>query len=154
MSTCCLVCSGLHARYTDVFNVFLSFPFRCGQCESVCVGVDLDENWVCTESAFSTQNPRVHGPVVRAADCRSAGPCGSTLFRNERNDKESQKSDVLVSRLVMCMNYFRCSDVRWIKTALLSIMSVSVCGNFGSELSRGPASRQATPSEGGGRCRA
>ena len=24
ISSCCLVCSGLHARYTDVFNVFLS----------------------------------------------------------------------------------------------------------------------------------
>ena len=27
MSTCCFVCPGLHARYTDVFNVFLSCPF-------------------------------------------------------------------------------------------------------------------------------
>ena len=38
MSTCCFVCPGLHARYTDVFNVFLvsfldvnprGIPFSC-----------------------------------------------------------------------------------------------------------------------------
>ena len=42
------------------------FPFWCGRCESTYRWW----SWLL----LSTQNPRVHSPVVRAADCRSAGP--------------------------------------------------------------------------------
>ena len=99
MSTCGFVCSGLHARHTDVFYVFLSFPFLVWTVCSVYMGVDLDENWACTESIqwlwlllwiwqglekFCVSSTimviktefwtGVHSPVVRVADCRSAGP--------------------------------------------------------------------------------
>ena len=61
------------------------FPFWCERCESVYVGVDLDDNWVCTESTFLflwIQNPRVHSSMVRAADCRSAGPWFNSGWRS------------------------------------------------------------------------
>ena len=32
ISTCCLVCSGLYACYTDTFNGSYRFPFRHEQC--------------------------------------------------------------------------------------------------------------------------
>ena len=32
----CLVCSGMHARYTDVFNVFLSIPLPGVDGVSLC----------------------------------------------------------------------------------------------------------------------
>ena len=38
------------------------------------MGVDLDENWL--------QIPWVHSPVVRAADCRSAGPWFNSGWRS------------------------------------------------------------------------
>ena len=36
MVSCCLVYSGLHARYIDVFNVFLSFPLPGVDGVSLC----------------------------------------------------------------------------------------------------------------------
>ena len=87
ISSCCLVCSGLHARYTDVFNVFLSFPFS--GVDGVKLPVTLVVSWwrgsrgtmVVMETyrwwswlLLWIQNPRVHSSMVRAADCRSAGP--------------------------------------------------------------------------------
>ena len=101
------MCSGLHARCTDVFYICSSrFPSWCGRCESVYMEVDLDENWVCTESTqwswlvpwiqglekilcfvytmvIKTEDwTRVHSPVVRAADCRSAGPWFNSGWRH------------------------------------------------------------------------
>ena len=107
MSICCFVRPGLHARYTDVFSMCSSrFPSWCGRCESVYMGVDLD--WVCTRVgtqmvelivALDTRSgeilcfvytmviktelwTRVHSPVVRAADCRSAGPWFNSGWRH------------------------------------------------------------------------
>ena len=39
--SCCLVCSGLHARYTDTFNGSEQFLFRHEQCELVRVRVKV-----------------------------------------------------------------------------------------------------------------
>ena len=56
MSTCCFVCPGLlHARYTDVLYTMII----------------KTELWT-----------RVHSPVVRAADCRSAGPWFNSGWRS------------------------------------------------------------------------
>ena len=83
------------------------FPSWCGRCESVYMGVDQDENWVCTESTqwswlllwiwqglekFCVSSTTmviktelwtgVHSPVVRAADYRSAGPWFNSGWRH------------------------------------------------------------------------
>ena len=39
--SCCLVCSGLHALYTDTFNGSEQFPVRHEQCELVRVRVEV-----------------------------------------------------------------------------------------------------------------
>ena len=94
ISSCCLVCSGMHARYTDVFNVFLSIPFWCGWCEASgntgcelvtgqswnngCYGLYRWWSWLL----LWIQNPRVHSSMVRAADCRSAGPWFNSGWRS------------------------------------------------------------------------
>ena len=47
---CVLGCT----RATLMYSMCSSrFPSWCGRCESVYMGVDLDENWVCTESTRS-----------------------------------------------------------------------------------------------------
>ena len=110
IASCCLACSGLHARYT-VHSMVLTdslsdtntsgIPFSC-TCPvyrwwswlllwtrqdqerfyvSSATMVIKTELCQYTEYRIRTQISRVHSPVVKAADCRSAGPWFNSGWR-------------------------------------------------------------------------
>ena len=85
------MCSGLNAGYTDTFNGSDQFPFRHEQCELVrvpcgsCLIAVADlwsllwtrqdrERFYVSSATMVIKISRVHSPVVKAADCSSAGP--------------------------------------------------------------------------------
>ena len=80
--SCCLVCSGLHARYTDTFNGSDQFPFRHEQCELVRVRVEVvlrlllwtrqdRERFYVSSATMVIKISRVHSPVVKVEISRS-----------------------------------------------------------------------------------
>ena len=82
MSTCCFVCPGLlHARYTDVFYTcrYTDGGFGCRSRYGARSGEILC--FVYTMVIKTELWTSVHSPVVRAADCRSAGPWFNSGWR-------------------------------------------------------------------------
>ena len=91
IASCCLVCSGLHVRYTEAFNgshchvnLWLWYWTRQDRERfyvSSATMVIKTELCQYTEYRIWTQISRVHSPVVKAADCRSAGPWFNSGWR-------------------------------------------------------------------------
>ena len=81
------------------------------------MGVDLDENWVCTESTFLLiwiQTPRVYSSMVGAADCRSAGHWFNSGWRSWFTFVTG--SDNLTNQIIQMYNIM--SPIRTVITAI------------------------------------
>ena len=88
--SCCLVCSGLHARYTDAFNgsynslldmnnvcwyvLVRQLPHCCADLWLLIWTRQDREGLSVSSATMVIKISRVHSPVVKAADRRSAGP--------------------------------------------------------------------------------
>ena len=76
--TCCSVCPGLHARCTDVFYTRRYTDGGIGCCSG------YGKVWRSSVLHNGDQElwTRVHSPVVRAVDCRSAGTWSNSGWRH------------------------------------------------------------------------